>query len=150
MKKRRVLLSGVSILLVLCLLIGGTMAWFTDTEKTDADFTAGVLDITVEPGEGATAPLTFVNLRPMQYQNFLEEINDAGNGNANVDGYDPKPVYFQPVVCGKCGDTPGVYPAFSGSFGYGKRDMPGRRRESNCNYRKCRRNGDHCAEQSKR
>ena len=31
MKKRRVLLSGVSILLVLCLLIGGTMAWFTDT-----------------------------------------------------------------------------------------------------------------------
>ena len=35
MKKRRVLLSGVSILLVLCLLIGGTMAWFTDTEKTE-------------------------------------------------------------------------------------------------------------------
>ena len=106
MKKRRVLLSGVSILLVLCLLIGGTMAWFTDTEKMDADFTAGVLDITVEPGEGATAPLTFVNLRPMQYQNFLEEINDAGNGNANVDGYDPKPVYFQPVVVENAGTLP--------------------------------------------
>ena len=106
MKKRRVLLSGVSILLVLCLLIGGTMAWFTDTEKTDANFTAGVLDITVEPGEGATAPLTFVNLRPMQYQNFLEEINDAGNGNANVDGYDPKPVYFQPVVVENAGTLP--------------------------------------------
>ena len=106
MKKRRVLLSGVSILLVLCLLIGGTMAWFTDTEKTDADFTAGVLDITVEPGEGATAPLTFVNLRPMQYQNFLAEINDAGNGNANVDGYDPKPVYFQPVVVENAGTLP--------------------------------------------
>ena len=106
MKKRRVLLSGVSILLVLCLLIGGTMAWFTDTEKMDADFTAGVLDITVEPGEGATAPLTFVNLRPMQYQNFLAEINDAGNGNANVDGYDPKPVYFQPVVVENAGTLP--------------------------------------------
>ena len=82
------------------------MAWFTDTEKMDADFTAGVLDITVEPGEGATAPLTFVNLRPMQYQNFLEEINDAGNGNANVDGYDPKPVYFQPVVVENAGTLP--------------------------------------------
>ena len=56
MKKRRVLLSGVSILLVLCLLIGWTMAWFTDTEKTDADFTAGVLEITVEPGEGLPHP----------------------------------------------------------------------------------------------
>lgn len=106
MKKRRVLLSGVSILLMLCLLVGGTMAWFTDTEKVGADFTAGVLDITVEPGEGATAPLTFKNLRPMQYQNFLAEINEAGNGNANVDGYDPKPVYFQPVVVENAGTLP--------------------------------------------
>ena len=40
-KKSRVILSGVSLLLVLCLLVGGTMAWFTDTEKVDTNFTAG-------------------------------------------------------------------------------------------------------------
>ena len=68
MKKRRLLLSGVSILLMLCLLAGGTMAWFTDTEKVNADFTAGVLDITVEPGKDAETPLSFDNLRPMEYE----------------------------------------------------------------------------------
>ena len=78
MKKRRVLLSGVSILLVLCLLIGGTMAWFTDTEKMDADFTAGVLDITVEPGEGATAPLTFVEPAPDAVSKFLGRDQRCG------------------------------------------------------------------------
>ena len=50
-KKSRVILSGVSLLLVLCLLAGGTMAWFTDTEKVDTNFTAGILDVSVKPGE---------------------------------------------------------------------------------------------------
>ena len=55
-KKSRVILSGVSLLLVLCLLVGGTMAWFTDTEKVDTNFTAGILDVSVKPGEeGQTA-----------------------------------------------------------------------------------------------
>lgn len=106
MKKRRLLLSGVSILLMLCLLAGGTMAWFTDTEKVNADFTAGVLDITVEPGKDAETPLSFDNLRPMEYEKFLAEINQAGNGNVSVDGYDPKPVYFQPVVVNNAGTLP--------------------------------------------
>ena len=49
-KKSRVVLSSVSVLLVLSLLAGMTMAWFTDTEKVNANFTAGVLDISVKPG----------------------------------------------------------------------------------------------------
>ena len=44
-KKNRVVLSSVSVLLVLSLLAGMTMAWLTDTEKVNANFTAGVLDI---------------------------------------------------------------------------------------------------------
>ena len=50
-KKSRAILSGISVLLVLCLLAGGTMAWFTDTEKVNTNFTAGILDISVKPGE---------------------------------------------------------------------------------------------------
>ena len=50
-KKSRVILSGVSLLLVLCLLAGGTMAWFTDTEKVATNFSAGILDVSVKPGE---------------------------------------------------------------------------------------------------
>ena len=82
------------------------MAWFTDTEKVNADFTAGVLDITVEPDKDAETPLSFDNLRPMEYEKFLAEINQAGNGNVSVDGYDPKPVYFQPVVVNNAGTLP--------------------------------------------
>ena len=58
-KKSRVVLSSVSVLLVLSLLAGMTMAWFTDTEKVNANFTAGVLDISVKPGETDKGDLTF-------------------------------------------------------------------------------------------
>ncbi|WP_050696987.1 TasA family protein [Anaeromassilibacillus senegalensis] len=106
MKKQRLLLSGISILLVLCLLAGGTMAWFTDTEKVQGDFAAGVLDITLKPGEDTAAPLAFENLRPMNYDAFKAEINEAGNGNNNVEGYAPLPQYFQPVVIQNKGTLP--------------------------------------------
>ena len=53
-KKTRVVLSAISILLVLGILAGGTMAWFTDTEAVQAGFTAGVLDIHVKPGGKAS------------------------------------------------------------------------------------------------
>ncbi len=102
------------------------MAWFTDTEKVNADFTAGVLDITVEPGKDAETPLSFDNLRPMEYEKFLAEINQAGNGNVSVDGYDPKPVYFQPVVVTNAGTLPVcLHRAFGGSSGYERCRMPG-------------------------
>ncbi|MFR2562188.1 MAG: TasA family protein [Anaeromassilibacillus sp.] len=78
-KKSRAILSGISVLLVLCLLAGGTMAWFTDTEKVNTNFTAGILDISVKPGEAASTDLTFDNLRPMQLKNFNAEL--AGNGS---------------------------------------------------------------------
>ena len=106
MRKHRIGLSIVSMVLVLCLLAGGTMAWFTDTEKVGAGFTAGVLDIRVEPGEDTTLPLTFENLRPMQYDAFLAEINAAGNGNETTEGFAPAPVYFQPVVVRNDGTLP--------------------------------------------
>lgn len=118
-KKSRAILSGISVLLVLCLLAGGTMAWFTDTEKVNANFAAGVLDISVKPGEAASTDLTFENLRPMQFENFEKEL--AGNGSDkwtndvtqnNTTGVypgdykEPVPAYFKPVVITNDGTLP--------------------------------------------
>ncbi len=105
-KKSRVILSGVSLLLVLCLLVGGTMAWFTDTEKVDTNFTAGILDVSVKPGEEGQTALDFKNLRPMLYENFNKELdknewnNDVTQGGTTGledSDYDPVPAYFKPV-----------------------------------------------------
>ena len=105
-KKSRVILSGVSLLLVLCLLAGGTMAWFTDTEKVATNFSAGILDVSVKPGETDAEDLSFENLRPMLYENFYKELdknewnNDVTQGGTTGlkdSHYAPVPAYFKPV-----------------------------------------------------
>ena len=117
-KKSRVVLSSVSVLLVLSLLAGMTMAWFTDTEKVNGNFTAGVLDISVKPGETGKEDLVFENLRPMLFKNFEAELTDNGNekwdndvtqgGTTSVtDGdYAPVPAYFKPVTITNEGTLP--------------------------------------------
>ena len=114
-KKSRVILSGVSLLLVLCLLVGGTMAWFTDTEKVDTNFTAGILDVSVKPGEEGQTALDFGNLRPMLYENFYKELdknewnNDVTQGGTTGledSDYDPVPAYFKPVDITNDGTLP--------------------------------------------
>lgn len=117
-KKSRVVLSGVSVLVVLSLLAGMTMAWFTDTEKVSGDFAAGVLDISVKPGETGVQDLTFENLRPMQFENFEKELagngsgkwtNDVTQGNTtglHASDYNPIPAYFKPVVIKNEGTLP--------------------------------------------
>ena len=117
-KKSRVVLSSVSVLLVLSLLAGMTMAWFTDTEKVNANFTAGVLDISVKPGETDKGDLTFENLRPMLYDNFYKELEPNGNEKWVNDvtqddttdleetDYAPVPAYFKPVVIKNEGTLP--------------------------------------------
>ena len=117
-KKNRVILSSVSVLLVLSLMAGMTMAWFTDTEKVNANFTAGVLDISVKPGEANTEDLTFENLRPMLFEKFEAELSDNGNekwdNDVTQDGttgltdgdYAPAPAYFKPVTITNEGTLP--------------------------------------------
>ena len=114
-KKSRVILSGVSLLLVLCLLVGGTMAWFTDTEKVDTNFTAGILDVSVKPGEEGQTALDFKNLRPMLYENFYNELdknewnNDVTQGGTTGlkdSHYEPVPAYFKPVEITNEGTLP--------------------------------------------
>ncbi|WP_195986135.1 TasA family protein [Clostridium sp. D33t1_170424_F3] len=118
-KKNRIVLSGISVLLVLSLLVGGTMAWFTDTEKVNANFSAGVLDIEVNPDEPAGASLEFENLRPLTVTQFDDELVQADLSNANQEGFDPVPVYFQPVEVSNKGTLP-VYIQISAESIFGK------------------------------
>lgn len=105
-KKNRIVLSGISVLLVLSLLVGGTMAWFTDTEQVNANFSAGVLDIIAEPGVEKQETLEFENLRPLTETQFDAELVQDDLSNANQEGFDPVPVYFQPVKVSNEGTLP--------------------------------------------
>lgn len=114
--KKRIVLSGVAVLTTLALLAGGTMAWFTDTERIGADFQAGVLDIEVSTSTDGpiTQDMTFTNLRPMELESFEAELNGTdfeGKAadeivNPNTDGFDPLPVYFHPVTVTNVGSLP--------------------------------------------
>ena len=114
--KKRIILSGVAVLTTPALLAGGTMAWFTDTERIGADFQAGVLDIEVSTSTDGpiTQDMTFTNLRPMELESFEAELNGTdfeGKAadeivNPNTDGFDPLPVYFHPVTVTNVGSLP--------------------------------------------
>lgn len=110
--KRKLAMSGVAIITVLTLVAGATMAWFTDTEKVDANFSAGVLDITA--GDENGTPLDFENLRPMKdEETFLKEV-EAVLDNPNY--YDDKgygegenkhtPVYVREFAISNKGTLP--------------------------------------------
>ena len=123
--KKRIVLSALSLVLVFCLLAGGTMAWFTDTEKVAGNFSAGILDIEVNPDPEnenftTTKPMEFKNLRPMLLENFDKElvrydaetetfadVNNLENNNQDPKNYgDNLPIYFRPVRVENRGTLP--------------------------------------------
>lgn len=111
--KRKLAMSGVAILVVLTLVAGATMAWFTDTEKVNANFKAGILDISVSDDDAADGTeLTFENMRPMTYEAFekeaLETLAMSGTTSSPYDGegYDPNPVYVQQFAISNDGTLP--------------------------------------------
>ena len=111
--KRKLAMSGVAILVVLTLVAGATMAWFTDTEKVNANFKAGILDISVSDDDASDGTeLNFVNMRPMTYDTFVEEAKEtlsmSGTTSSPYDGegYDPNPVYVQQFAISNDGTLP--------------------------------------------
>ena len=108
--KNRFALSALSLLLVLSLLMGGTMAWFTDTEHVGANFQSGVLDVKLTEGNtGETVPLNFANLRPLTIDQLRAEfkMDETGLiGNQNTDGYDGTPRYFYQINVENKGSLP--------------------------------------------
>ena len=111
--KRKLAMSGVAILVVLTLVAGATMAWCTDTEKVNADFKAGILDISVSDDDASDGTeLNFENMRPMTYDTFEEEALEtlamSGTTSSPYDGegYDPNPVYVQQFAISNGGTLP--------------------------------------------
>ena len=89
------------------------MAWFTDTEKVNADFKAGILDISVSDDDASDGTeLNFENMRPMTYDTFEEEALEtlamSGTTSSPYDGegYDPNPVYVQQFAISNGGTLP--------------------------------------------
>ncbi len=105
--KRKLAMSGVAILVVLTLVAGATMAWFTDTEKVNANFKAGILDISVSDDDAADGTeLNFVNMRPMEKDTAIAEMTATLNGTQDYEGYDPDPVYVQQFAINNAGTLP--------------------------------------------
>lgn len=105
--KRKLAMSGVAILVVLTLVAGATMAWFTDTEKVNANFKAGVLDISVSDDDASDGTeLNFENMRPMKKDTAIAEMTATLNGTQDYEGYDPDPVYVQQFAINNAGTLP--------------------------------------------
>lgn len=105
--KRKLAMSGVAILVVLTLVAGATMAWFTDTEKVNANFKAGILDISVSDDNATDGTkLNFENMRPMEKDTAIAEMTATLNGTQDYEGYDPDPVYVQQFAINNAGTLP--------------------------------------------
>ena len=105
--KRKLAMSGVAILVVLTLVAGATMAWFIDTEKVNANFKAGILDISVSDDDATDGTeLNFVNMRPMEKDTAIAEMTATLNGTQDYEGYDPDPVYVQQFAINNAGTLP--------------------------------------------
>lgn len=105
--KRKLAMSGVAILVVLTLVAGATMAWFTDTEKVNANFKAGILDISVSDDDASDGTeLNFENMRPMKKDTAIAEMTATLNGTQDYEGYDPDPVYVQQFAINNAGTLP--------------------------------------------
>ena len=113
--RKKLVLSLASIAVVLTMIAGITMAWFTDTEKVNANFNAGVLDISISDGRNeAIEALNFDNLRPLKDLEALDaelvqSVDENGNlvlANANTTGFDPVPVYFNQFTVKNEGTLP--------------------------------------------
>lgn len=110
--KRKLAMSGVAILVVLTLVAGATMAWFTDTEKVNANFTAGVLDISVSDDDATDGTeLNFENMRPMEKDTAIAEMTDTLNGDRTESTYEEEgfknpTVYVQQFAISNDGTLP--------------------------------------------
>lgn len=110
--KRKLAMSGVAILVVLTLVAGATMAWFTDTEKVNANFKAGILDISVSDDDAADGTeLTFENMRPMEEDTAIAEMTDTLNGGRTESTYEEEgfknpTVYVQQFAISNVGTLP--------------------------------------------
>ncbi|WP_347451733.1 TasA family protein [Acetoanaerobium noterae] len=87
MLQRKMLMSIASVLVLVALIAGATMAWFTDSETVAATFTAGTVDV------GITDPLDLPIVNPGDKINFGAEKDLGYYHNAGGDGIAPQGGY---------------------------------------------------------
>lgn len=82
MLQRKMLMSIASVLVLVALIAGATMAWFTDSETVAATFTAGTVDV------GINEPTDIEIVNPGDIINFGAEENSEyiyGDGQGSYD-----------------------------------------------------------------
>ena len=87
MLQRKMLMSIASVLVLVALIAGATMAWFTDSETVAATFTAGTVDV------GITDPLDLPIVNPGDKIKFGAEKDLGYYHNAGGDGIAPQGGY---------------------------------------------------------
>ena len=113
MKKRKLLLAAIALLLVL--FIGGTAAYFTDTEEVTNTFTLGNIDITLTepnfdsndalglmPGASVTKDPRVNNIGNAPAYVFIKVVEPCYNGN-KVFTYTPDSSWAVVGSAGTCG-----------------------------------------------
>lgn len=107
---RRLVLSVISVLVVLCLLISATMAWFADMEKAPANFVSGSADVRLkaENLDAVTSAMEFKNLRPISLEQFQDEMKEAIEERSALAKEDQNAVLtdFHPVTVYNDGSLP--------------------------------------------
>lgn len=89
MKKKTILVAAIAVMLVAALVVGGTLAYFTDTDKATNTFTVGKVDITLnEKGADGKDFQPNQKLYPgTKTQNNIAKIVTVTNNEGSEDAY---------------------------------------------------------------
>lgn len=82
---KKILISLTVIGVVAAIAIGGTIAYFSDTETVPNNtFSTGIIDIELEPGDSYVFPFTIKDMKPCETGYITFEIHNPGNNPVNV------------------------------------------------------------------
>lgn len=89
MKKKTILVAAIAVMLVAALVVGGTLAYFTDTKSATNTFTVGKVDITLNEKNADGSDFTpNQKLYPgTQTQNNIAKIVTVTNNQYSEDAY---------------------------------------------------------------
>lgn len=89
MKKKSILMAAIAVMLVAVLVVGGTLAYFTDTKSADNTFTTGKVSITLNEKNADGTPFTQnqVLLPGSQTKNNIAKRVTITNNTGSQDAY---------------------------------------------------------------
>jgi len=124
---KKILLSLAVIGIVSAVVVGGTSAWFSDTEEIKGNtFSTGSIDINVDKGEAQEiGHFEFKDMKPSQTEYMEFTINNTGANSANIwkkinvtTKYDSVNLADKPITEPECVDGNGTWSGGSCSGSY--------------------------------